>query len=709
MEPVIVVGAGPVGLALALALTRHGVPCVVLDEGSWKDEERLARTAVLRADTANWLEQLTGAALSGPPRAPGPVRADPRGGGPADIARAALPPASPVTQGDVDPAGSRWSGWRLMRRKQTVRHIVFGEGDAAEGAARSRAGELFAAPLHIPQHALAVALRRALIGSPLVTLVADSRVVAVEQDAAGVTVRTRGAGGNWWRGSHVVGCDGPRSTVRKLIGVRFPGRSGLERHAVAALRAELPHPGEALLHRSPPWRGASPEIAARPLPDGVWRLDWLLPAEGDLVTPDALVARVRETLAGWCGGETPPYELLDTGVYTVHHRLARSWRVDRAFLAGDAAHLVGAVGTQGLDEGLRDVRNLAWKLAAAARGEAGAALLDSYQAERLGAVAARLRAADQSLPILRGGGLLRELVPGTARGHESLLSDAHLGDGPLGAPPSYARSPLAPRAPDTAVAVGTAPGAPAADVLAMSEDGTSAPLSARLGRGVFLVLLIAPGTGVWDARHWRTAGIMPRLAAAVDALPCRAELLVAESYPGAAAHTVLLVRPDGHLVTALHGVQPTALYGAAEAAYGGADAPGDGASDPDGAVSGRPEEDDAYGDDPDGAYGAEPGGAYQDEAEPGDGPRGDAESGGAPGDAEAEPAYDSRGGDAEIARGSRGGDVPSRGARPGPAPGPGAADQPPAPRRGESSREGAVSGARGDTETRRLITRPRGE
>ncbi|MEU6442931.1 FAD-dependent monooxygenase [Streptomyces sp. NPDC047046] len=702
MEPVIVVGAGPVGLALALALSRHDIPCVVLDEGSWKDEERLARTAVLRADTASWLERLTGAALSAPTGVPGPApaRAEPRGRGPAAVARAALPAASPITQGDTRAAGLRWSGWRLMRRKQTVRHIAFGEDDVAAGGARSRTGEPFAAPLHIPQHGLVVALRRALIGSPLVTLVADSRVVALEQDADGVTVRTRGAGGNWWRGSHVVGCDGPRSTVRKLIGVRFPGRSGLERHAVAALRAELPHSGEALLHRSPPWRGASPEIAARPLPDGAWRLDWLLPAEGDLVTPDALVARVRETLAGWCGGETPPYELLDTGVYTVHHRLARSWRVDRAFLAGDAAHLVGAVGTQGLDEGLRDVRNLAWKLAAAARGEAGPGLLDSYQAERLGAVAARLRAADQSLPILRGGGLLRELVPGTARGHESLLSDAHLGDGPLGAPPSYARSPLAPRVADTAVAVGTAPGVPVADVLAMGEDGASAPLSARLGRGAFLVLLIAPGTGVWDARHWRTAGIMPRLAAAVDALPCRAVLLVAEGYPGAAAHTVLLVRPDGHLVTALHGVQPAALYGAADAANGGAGAPGDDANGPDGAADGRAAaEDDAYGDDPDGAYGAEPGGAYQDEAEPGNGHRKDAEPRGRYGDE-----------GADVPHGGRHEDAPSRDVRSAPALGPAPHDQPPAPRRGESSaREGAASGTRRDTETRRLTIRPGGE
>lgn len=62
---------------------------------------------------------------------------------------------------------------------------------------------------------------------------------------------------------------------------------------------------------------------------------------------------------------------------------------------------------------------------------------------------------------------------------------------------------------------------------------------------------------------------MPRLAAAVTALPYRAELLVAEAYPGAAAHSVLLVRPDGHLVTALSGVRPTDLYAAAEAALGG--------------------------------------------------------------------------------------------------------------------------------------------
>ncbi|KIF67543.1 monooxygenase, partial [Streptomyces sp. AcH 505] len=310
------------------------------------------------------------------------------------------------------------------------------------------------------------------------------------------------------------------------------------------------------------------EVSARPLPDDVWRLDWLLPARGELVTPDALVARLRDTLAGWCG-ETPPYELLDTGVYTLHHRLARRWRVGRAFLAGDAAHLLGAVGTQGLDEGLRDADNLAWKLAQAWHHGASPALLDSYQAERRTAVAGRLRAADQSLPILRGGGGLRTYLPGAASGHDTLLADGHLGYGPLGAPPSYPHSPLAPPHAQGSTAVGTALGGPVADVRVTTPDGTSARLRDRLGRGQLLVVLVAPGTGVWDRRHWLTAGVMPRLAAAVTALPVRAELLVTEAYPGASAHNVLLVRPDGHLVDAFGGVRPADLYAAADAARGG--------------------------------------------------------------------------------------------------------------------------------------------
>ena len=117
--------------------------------------------------------------------------------------------------------------------------------------------------------------------------------------------------------------------------------------------------------------------------------------------------------------------------------------------------------------------------------------------------------------------------------------------------------------------MGTPPGAPVADVPVTAPDGSVVRLRDRLGLGKLLVVLVAPGTGVWDRRHWLTAGVMPRLAAAVTALPLPGELLVAESYPGAPAHTVLLVRPDGHLVAAHGGVRPAELYAAADAARGG--------------------------------------------------------------------------------------------------------------------------------------------
>ncbi|MGW5904808.1 FAD-dependent monooxygenase [Streptomyces althioticus] len=520
MDPVIVVGAGPVGLTLALALVRQDVPCVVLDEGPGKDEPRPARTVVLREDTAALMERLTG-----------------------------LP---------LDHAGFRWAGWRSMRRKQVTNEVGF---EDAEGA-----------PLHIAQHVLTGALRAALENERLVKIAVDSRLDTLEQERSGVTAHTRGASGTWWRGSYLVGCDGPRSTVRKLQDIRFPGRTAVERHAVAALRTELPWQDEALLHRSPPWRTSGPsagEIIARPLPDEVWRLDWLLPPGKDLVTPEMLLTRIRETLAGWNAGTVPPYELLDTGVHTVHHRLARRWRAKRVFLAGDAAHLLGALGTHGLDEGLRDADNLAWKLALAWHHGPHEALLDSYQTERRALVASRLRAADQALPLLRGGGGLRTYVPGSSRSLDTLLMDGHLGRGALGSPGTYADSPLAPGRLEGEAPVATAPGATVTDVIVTAEDGTFVRLRDRLGRGALLVVLVAPGTGVWERRHWVSAGIMPRLAAAVSALPHRAELLVAESYPGAAAHTVLLVRPDGHLVTALSGVRPADMYAAAETALGG--------------------------------------------------------------------------------------------------------------------------------------------
>jgi 3-(3-hydroxy-phenyl)propionate hydroxylase len=511
VDPVIVVGAGPVGLALALSLARAGVVVSLLDAGDGHVVERAARTCLLRPETA------------------------------------ALLPAVP---------GCRWRGWRTQRRRQLLDRVEL------DGAS---------APLHVTQHMLEKSLRGALAAEDRATVVTGARLEAFEQDAEGVTART--AAGDV-RGSHLVGCDGARSTVRKLMGVRFLGRTAVERHAVATVRVSLPWPGEALLHREPD--GVPGEVTARPLPDGMWRLDWLLPPRGDLVTPEQLLGRVHDTLCAWRPGGAdaapPPYELVDTGVHTCHQRLARRWRSGRVFLAGDAAHLLGALGTQGAEEGLRDAVDLAWKLALARRhdGTDAQTLLDSYEAERRTAVARRLRAVDHALPLVRRGASgVRALLPGGARTGTAMLADGQLGRGPLGAAPVHDGSPLAPADLPDAVAVGTPVGGRVADVPVLSPDHRRGRLWDWLGPGGdLLAVLVAPGAGVWDSRRWRSAGLMPSLLAALEDLPLRAGLVVTEDYPGAPAHTVLVVRPDGHLVAAFPGSRPGNLQPCAEALTG---------------------------------------------------------------------------------------------------------------------------------------------
>src|SRR5690606_8583441 len=106
-----------------------------------------------------------------------------------------------------------------------------------------------------------------------------------------------------------------------LLQVPFPGRTSVERYAVATLRTELPHPGEAALHRAlpAPGRRSVDEVTVRPLTGGRWRLDWPLPADDDsLVTPELLLERIGTTLAACQEGSPRAYELLDTGVYQCH-------------------------------------------------------------------------------------------------------------------------------------------------------------------------------------------------------------------------------------------------------------------------------------------------------------------------------------------------------------------------------------------------------
>ncbi|MEY9876844.1 3-(3-hydroxy-phenyl)propionate hydroxylase [Streptacidiphilus sp. MAP12-33] len=504
----IIAGAGPIGLALALALARHEVPSIVLDEGTGLAPES-SRSTVLRADTVGFLQRI----------GYGRVTADGRG----------------------------WTAWRTLRRGREL-HSVELRHDGV---------------LHLAQHRLLRGLRDAVSATGLVEVLPESTLLELEQEPGqeSVNVRTQRT---WLHGGYLVGCDGTRSTVRKRLALRFPGRAAADHYAVATIRADLPFPGEALLHRDQPRHAGAPtarEVVARPLPDGVWRLDWRLPPRAPGFSPDQLIEQLRATLAGWNGGQVPPYELISNADYVVQQRLATRFQVGRAFLAGDAAHVLGSLGMQNLDEGLRDVDNLAWKLGLVWHGHAPERLLTTYQQERRGAVIARLRAVDQAMPLLQPSTPLlearRSLLSGSLRRNAELLSDGSLGTGRLGGAPAY---PAAGRGQTglTPALSPTSPGVLVPDLPVITADGTQDRLRARLGRA-FLVVLVAPGTGVWATEHWLGAGLMPQLSETTEALPVPAELLVTESYPGAPAHTVLLIRPDGHLVAAVPGSRPEEL------------------------------------------------------------------------------------------------------------------------------------------------------
>ncbi|MFG2128323.1 rifampin monooxygenase [Streptomyces sp. NPDC048751] len=205
-----------------------------------------------------------------------------------------------------------------------------------------------------------------------------SEVVGLSQDDDGVTAEL--ADGTRLRSRFVVGCDGGRSTVRKLLGVGFPGEStraetllgemevGVPPETVAAVVAEV--------------RETQKRFGLGPFGEGVYRV--VVPAEG--VTGDRSVPptldEVRQQLRKFAGtdfGVHSPRWLSRFGDAT---RQAERYRVGRVLLAGDAAHIHPPVGGQGLNLGIQDAFNLGWKLAAEVGGWAPEGLLDSYHDER---------------------------------------------------------------------------------------------------------------------------------------------------------------------------------------------------------------------------------------------------------------------------------------------------------------------------------------
>ncbi|MEU4064866.1 FAD-dependent monooxygenase [Streptomyces wedmorensis] len=233
-------------------------------------------------------------------------------------------------------------------------------------------------------------------------------VVGLSQDGDGVTVEL--ADGASLRSRYLVGCDGGRSTVRKLIGVAFPGEPAKVETLLGEM--ELTADAETVAAVVGEVRKTQLRFGVVPIGDGVHRV--VAPADG--VSGDRATAPTLEefkerlrAVAGTDFGAHSPRWLSRFGDAT---RQAERYRVGRVLLAGDAAHIHPPTGGQGLNLGVQDAFNLGWKLAATVNGRAPEGLLDTYHAERHpvgAAVLANTRAQITLLGTDPGATALREL------------------------------------------------------------------------------------------------------------------------------------------------------------------------------------------------------------------------------------------------------------------------------------------------------------
>ncbi|SDH61971.1 3-(3-hydroxy-phenyl)propionate hydroxylase [Actinokineospora alba] len=511
-DPVLIVGAGPVGLTSAILLARQGIPSIVL-------ESRPTRTLIgsraicVQRDILDILER-------------------------AGVGR------------KVVDAGVTWYSGRMFYREHEVVVMTFPETPPG----------LFPPFVNTPQNIVEQLLEDQAEQEPLIDVRYGNTVAALTQDDDGVSLSVDTATGRHEvRGTHCIAADGSRSTLRELLGLPFEGRSFNDRFLITDIRAKLDFPvPERRFYFDPEWNPGR-QVLLHPQPDSVWRIDWQVPEDFDLETErenGGLHARVRQII-----GENTAYDLLWASVYRFHQRRVPRMRVDRVFMAGDAAHVMSPFGARGMNSGLADAENAAWKIAAVRSGWAGPALPATYDTER-GA------AADENLAVTAT--TMRFLVPADdterARRRDVLERSIHdpaaraeINSGKLSEPFWYLDSPLTTPGADT-TAFPTEPSTPRPPIPGvLCPDFQLGETRLRATFGPTFTVLLGPKAATPtipdSVPGTKVVRLSPEAAVALDLAPAG----------------LALVRPDGYLAATLTETTAAALPNALRRACGWAD------------------------------------------------------------------------------------------------------------------------------------------
>ncbi len=347
-DGVLVVGAGPAGLAMAIELGHRGIPCLLVERAERAGHAPRAKTTHSR------------------------TREHLRRWGIADKLAAASP------FGLDYPSHihfvTRLGGQALHRFDHAL--------DCAQerNEAYSEHGQW------IPQYKLEAVLLEHARTLPSIEVRFGRELVAFEQDETGVTASIREVAIDAETGAetpiraaYLVGADGARSRVRKQIGATMEGTHGLSRNYNIIFRA----PGLAAKHPHGPgvmyWQiNADMPSIVGPMDEGdLWFFMPTIVAEADRLDPAEAEALIRCSI-----GIDTEIEVLSSDAWVASRLLADRYRKERAFLIGDACHLHPPFGGFGMNLGVSDSVDLGWKMAAVLQGWAGPALLDSYEIER---------------------------------------------------------------------------------------------------------------------------------------------------------------------------------------------------------------------------------------------------------------------------------------------------------------------------------------